>query len=145
MKNALAITAAATTIALGSPVLAGTATYTTNGGDMVVTGTPERGGSMQTGTGMVTMDDGSSHSETWTCIGVTTPPNSKIFDVHTVCDVSSPKGAYTATFGCQNMDGGAQGCVGGLYGRTGAYAGKNGATTWAGSGGTGSGTQQWND
>ena len=145
MKNALAISAIALTLTLASPALAGTATYTTKGGDVVLTGSPERGGNMQTGTSMVRMDDGSSHSETWTCIGVTTPPNDKIFDAHTVCDIKSDKGVYTATFGCQNLDGGAQGCVGGLYGRSGAYAGKRGATTWSGRGGSGSGTMQWYD
>ena len=145
MKSSISIVAAVAMLVVSGPAFAGTGTYTTKGDPPVTTGTPQRGGSMQTGTSVVTMSDGSTINEKWTCIGVTNPPNSKIFDVHTICDVSSDRGNYTATFGCQAMEGGMQGCVGGLYGRSGAYEGKTGATTWSGGQGSGSGTMQWRD
>lgn len=145
MKNSLKTVFVAAILVAGSPAFAGTGTYTTKTSSTVRTGTPERGGSMQTGTSTVTMSDGSTSAQTWTCIGVTQPPNAKIFDAHSSCDVKSPQGDYTVSFGCQILEGGRQGCIGGLYGRTGSYAGKTGAVTFAGTMDGGSGTMQWSD
>ena len=126
--------------------LAGTATYSTTGGPEKTTGTDQFQGSYQDGTSEVTFADGSRSSENWTCIGVSQPPTAKIFDFHFACDSWGEKGSYSMIFGCNNIgDTGAQGCVGGLTGKTGIYEGKNGSTTWAGTGGTGTGTMQWTD
>ena len=145
MKNAFAIATATILLATSAPAAAGFSTYTTNTANAVMTGSPDMGGAMSTGTSRVTMPDGSQYDESWTCIGATNPPNAKVFDSHTVCDVTSPRGTYSVNFGCQRLAGELQGCVGGLYGRTGAYAGKSGATTWAGGQTSGSGTSHWLD
>lgn len=127
-------------------------TYTTTGAESVTVGTQAPGsgrmiqGGMQKGKSVSTHADGSKVEETWTCISTTQPPNAKIFDVHSLCDISNARGTYTITFGCQIMDeNGAMGCLGGLYGKTGWYEGKGGGTTWMGLNGSGTGTAQWSD
>ena len=146
--------AASCALALCVPTgaMAATYTYTTQGGDSVTVGTRAPGdgriiqGGMQTGTSVSTMADGTRVNESWTCISTTQPPNAKIFDVHSLCDVTNERGTYTITFGCTiTSENGAMGCLGGLYGKTGAYAGKGGGTTWMGLNGTGTGTAQWTD
>lgn len=147
MSNILRIGALAICLAIPGIAHAGTATYTTTGGPEKTVGTDQYQGSYQDGTSVVTFSDGSKVSEKWTCIGVSQPPNAKVFDFHFACNSSSDAGSYSMIFGCNNVPGGngMQGCVGGLNGKTGRYAGKNGATTWSGTGGTGTGTMQWTD
>lgn len=151
MKKTIAFAIMVIGVGTASIAHAGTSTYTTTGGAMtrVGTETPDGGmfgGSLQVGTSVQTMADGSKSDESWTCIGVSQPPHDKIFDQHVACDVTSAAGDYSIIFGCDNISkDGKQGCVGGLYGKTGAYKGKGGATTWAGKDGTGVGTAQWND
>ncbi|WFL77539.1 hypothetical protein P7228_00305 [Altererythrobacter arenosus] len=145
MKNAVKIAALAAIMTYASAAQAEMATYVTTGGEQTVTGTETMFGSMQVGTSVATYGDGSKRSESWTCIGASNPPNSKVFDVHFVCDLNSDAGSYAINFGCQNLPDGSQGCVGGLQGKSGIYKGKVGATTWAGTGGTGSGTIHWKD
>lgn len=133
-------------LAAPSMALAGTATYTTSGGPETTTGNSNYQGSFQKGTMTVTFSDGTSVDENWTCIGVSQPPNSKIFDFHFACDASGPKGSYSMIFGCNAIGkDGAQGCVGGLNGKTGSYEGKGGSTTWSGKAGNGMGTMQWSE
>lgn len=152
MKTLLA-TALSTGILLAPTMaLAGTQTYKTTGGDQVTVGTtvPADGrviqGGMQKGTSVTTMADGTKVNEKWTCISTTQPPHAKIFDIHSLCDVSSARGNYSIAFGCTIMSKeGALGCVGGLYGKTGEYEGKGGGTTWMGINGNGTGTAQWTD
>lgn len=146
MKKAIATAVSAAILVFASGAQAASATYVTKGGEEITTGTDDFGASMQRGTSTVTLPDGSTRSEEWTCIGASNPPNSKVFDLHFVCDLKSDAGTYSINFGCQNLDeNGLQGCVGGLVGKTGEYSGKMGATTWAGTGGNGNGTQHWLD
>ncbi|TNE43386.1 MAG: hypothetical protein EP341_11480 [Sphingomonadales bacterium] len=146
MKRAISTTIAATMLCLASAAQAGTGTYVTTGGPVKAVGTDQYQGSYQEGTSQVSYSDGTSVSETWTCIGVSQPPNSKVFDFHFACDASGDEGTYSMIFGCNNIpDTDAQGCVGGLNGKTGRYEGKNGATTWSGVNGNGMGTMQWGE
>jgi hypothetical protein len=146
MKMMIKTAVLAALLAAPSMAIAGTATYTTTGGPEKTTGTDQYQGSYQDGTSVVTFADGKQVNENWTCIGVSQPPNSKIFDFHFACDSSGEAGSYSMIFGCNNIgDTGAQGCVGGLSGKTGWYEGKNGSTTWSGAGGTGMGTMQWSE
>ena len=144
MKKLIIIGAAA--IALTSPTIAAaqTATFTTTGGTATVVGTTTYGANMQVGTSRVTHSNGTTTNESWTCISMSQPENAMIFDIHVVCDMTSTAGNYISNWGCNFVgEQGAVGCVGGLTGRTGAYAGKSGAATFAGTGGTGTGTMQW--
>jgi hypothetical protein len=144
MRKLTTATIAGLAMCLAGSAHAASATYTTTGGEQTVTGNADFAASMQRGTSSVTASDGKGRTENWVCIGASNPPNSKVFDVHSVCDVTSAAGSYSINFGCQNFGkDGMQGCVGGLVGKTGIFAGKSGATTWAGTGGTGSGTMQW--
>lgn len=145
MKRAISTTIAATALSFASAAQAGTGVYKTTGGDSTNVGTAESMGNMQVGTSVVTMDDGSSRNENWTCIGTSQPPNAKIFDMHFVCDIGSDAGTYSVSYGCQvlNPENETLGCVGGLRGKTGVYEGMGGATTWSGTNGTGMGTLQW--
>lgn len=146
MKNTLTVIAAAAVFAMPTAALAGTSTYTTTGGPTKLLGTANYQGSYQEGTSVVSKSDGTTVNENWTCIGVSQPPNAKIFDSHVVCEAKGAAGSYSMIFGCNNIgENGMQGCVGGLNGKTGSYEGKNGATTWSGTNGTGLGTMQWSD
>lgn len=152
MKTYFAIAISTVMLATPSAALAGHLTYTTTGGESVTVGTTAPGtgrliqGGMQSGTSVSTAEDGTKINERWTCISTTQPPNAKIFDVHSLCDVSNSKGTYTITFGCTfTGSDGAMGCLGGLYGKTGWYQGKGGGTTWMGLNGSGTGTSQWTD
>lgn len=144
MKNAISMTIVAGALCIASTAQAGTGVYKTTGGEATSVGTPESMGSFQVGTSVVTSDDGKTHSESWTCIGTTQPPNAKIFDMHFVCDIGSDAGTYSVSYGCQVLSkDGTLGCVGGMRGKTGMYAGMGGATTWSGNNGNGTGTMQW--
>ncbi|WP_427964930.1 hypothetical protein [Altererythrobacter sp.] len=145
MNRAIAYSIASAALCYASVAVAATSTYTTTGGPEKTTGNEQYQGSYQEGTSVVTFSDGTQVNENWTCIGVSQPPNAKLFDFHFACDASGPSGTYSMIFGCNNVENGMQGCVGGLNGKTGIYEGKNGATTWAGQGGSGSGTMQWAD
>lgn len=98
-----------------------------------------------TGTSTVTWADGRKSTDKYTCVSTTQPINAKIFDSHVICDGSNSDGTYSAVFGCQfiSKDMQSTGCVGGLTGRTGKYAGMGGTITFAGRGGSGSGTGTW--
>lgn len=146
MKNVFVIAAAAGCLVMPTVAIAGTATYSTKGGPEKILGNADYQGSYQEGTSVVTNSDGTTANENWTCIGVSQPPNAKVFDFHIVCEAKGSAGSYSMIFGCNNIgENGMQGCVGGLNGKTGMYEGKNGATTWSGAAGTGSGTMQWSD
>lgn len=146
MSKTLRIAALAICLAIPGIAHAGTATYVTTGGPEKTVGTDQYQGSYQDGTSVATYADGTKVNEKWTCIGVSQPPNAKVFDFHFACDASSDAGSYSMIFGCNAIDDkGLQGCVGGLNGKTGRFAGKNGATTWSGTGGSGTGTMQWGD
>ena len=107
MKKVLGYTFAAAVLCCANVAVAGTATYTTTGGPEKTTGTDQYQGSYQEGTMVVTFADGTKVNEKWTCIGVSQPPNDKIFDLHFACDASSNAGSYSMIFGCDNIgDGG---------------------------------------
>ncbi|WP_296677802.1 hypothetical protein [Novosphingobium sp.] len=107
-------------------------------------GVPVVGG-YWSGTSNVTWADGSKSTDKYTCVSTSQPTNAKIFDSHVICDGTNSQGTYSAVFGCQftSKDMQSTGCVGGLTGRTGKYAGMGGTITFAGRGGTGSGTGTW--
>ncbi len=102
-------------------------------------------GGYWSGTSNVTWADGSKSTDKYTCVSTSQPTNAKIFDSHVICDGTNSQGTYSAVFGCQftSKDMQSTGCVGGLTGRTGKYAGMGGTITFAGRGGTGSGTGTW--
>ncbi len=146
MTRKLIAIAAGMCLLAPTAALAGTGTYATTGGPEKLVGNANYQGSYQEGTSVVTYSDGTTENEKWTCIGVSQPPNAKVFDFHVVCEASGAGGSYSMIFGCNSInEDGLQGCVGGLTGKTGRYEGKSGATTWSGTRGTGMGTMQWSD
>lgn len=102
-------------------------------------------GVMSTGTQNITMADGKKVTETYTCIGSTTPPRDSVFQFNTVCDATGPNGDNTSYWGCNFIapERNEIACVGGLIGKTGSYKGRRGTVTFHGVGGSGPGTGQW--
>lgn len=125
-------------------------TYDSVGNAPTVVGGPDMRGApvvgiYWTGTSAVTWADGKKTSDKYTCVSTTQPMTDKIFDSHVICDAGNADGTYSAVFGCQftSKDMQSTACVGGLTGRTGKYAGMGGTITFAGRGGSGSGTGSW--
>src|SRR3546814_16525330 len=88
MSNTLRIGALAVCLAIPGIAHAGTATYTTTGGPEKPVGNEEYKGSYQDGTPVVTFSDGSKVNDNWPCIGVSQPPNAKLFEIPFPCSTS---------------------------------------------------------
>ena len=101
------------------------------------------GGNYFTGTSVGTVSNGTKTKTKYTCVSMTTPPTDSIFKMHSICDVSSAEGDYTAVLGCDILGPEENSCVGGIYCKTGAFKGRRGNLTTHGKGAKGNGTGQW--
>ena len=127
-------------------------TYTVQSGDPTGVGGvwPDGrpfGASHWEGEAVITWANGQKVDQTYSCIGMTQTPGASMFHIHIMCDHSDDKGAHASAWGCNYADEAREkmSCVGGLAGKTGDYEGKFGNATFAGGGGEGAGTGQWND
>jgi hypothetical protein len=101
------------------------------------------GGSYFTGTSQGITSAGGKTKSKYACVSMTTPPTDSIFKMHSICDVTTAEGDYTAVFGCDILAATEVSCVGGIYGKTGVYKGRRGSITNHGKGPKSSGTGQW--
>ncbi len=102
-------------------------------------------GQMTTGTIESTWQDGKKTTGTYKCMGVSMPPNDSTYSFRIVCESTGAEGSSSTIWGCTNpgKDTGTVLCTGWAFGKTGIYAGKRGTMTFAGAGGKGSGTGNW--
>jgi hypothetical protein len=135
---------------LGTAAQAQSFTYLSQGDAPTIIGgtTPEGipfGGSYVTGNGTTSWADGTKSKYSYKCVATIQPPRDAIFTSHQACDVTTPEGNFSASFGCNPIAGKAdqQGCVGGILGKSGRFAGKRGSVTNHGKGTVSIGTGQW--
>lgn len=98
------------------------------------------------GTSNVKNADGTSYKSSFSCMSMTQPPNSQIFETHVVCDMTSPRGNASMVFGCipLNAEKTEMNCMGGMSGKSGTYKDRSGTITTHITGNGSSGTGQWN-
>lgn len=98
------------------------------------------------GTTDVKNDDGTSYKSSFSCMSMTQPPNSQIFETHVVCDMTSPRGNASMVFGCipLNPEKTEMNCMGGMSGKSGSYKDRAGTITAHITPKGNTGTGQWN-
>ncbi|WP_164156825.1 hypothetical protein [Sandarakinorhabdus rubra] len=100
------------------------------------------GASAWTGTTELMME-GKKIASTFTCIAMSQPEKSKIFDSHMICNGGDATGTWTSVWGCNGQQATGMGCWGGLFGQTGVYANRRGVLSGSGKGTMQMGTGHW--
>jgi hypothetical protein len=103
---------------------------------------PPFGAQAWTGTSDFVMG-GNKGTNNFSCISMTQPANSQIFNAHMMCNISDASGTYTSAWGCSGQQATGMACVGRLMGQTGAYAGRMGTISGSGKGMAQTGAGQW--